>query len=182
MACRAAQSPQQACGADPESGEHLPHIRPMASASSTDWRQITPTWSRLSPFKKVSTRSYGTQTRPGTTKSAPVPFPWARCGFRSPTQVLPPPDNLALRPVEAGNDRVTTHSRSGARGLLSWRAAQGNIQGFATCWATGMVLRRVLLLAGCILETTLGLRPAERGPTSGTAPRPRPAYARGRLF
>ena len=36
-------------------------------------------------------------------------------------------------------------------------------------------------MAGCILETTLGLRTAERGPTSGTAPRPRPAYACRRL-
>ena len=58
---------------------------------------------------------------------------------------------------------------------------QGNIQGCATCWATGMVLRRVLLLAGCILATTLGLRTAERGPVSGTAPRHRPAHIRGRL-
>jgi len=39
----------------------------------------------------VSTRSYGTQPRPGTEYSAPVPFPWARCGFRSPTRVLLPP-------------------------------------------------------------------------------------------
>ena len=87
-----------------------------------------------------------------------------------------PPDNLVLRLMEAGSDRVTTHSRSGARGLVSSGAAQGNIQGFATCWATGIVLRRVLLLAGCILETTLGLRTAERGPVSGTAPRPRSVH------
>ena len=71
-----------------------------------------------------------------------------------------PPDNLVLRLMEAGSDRVTTHSRSGARGLLSWRAAQGNIEGFATCWATGIVLRGVLFCACCISETTLGLRTA----------------------
>ena len=81
-----------------------------------------------------------------------------------------PPDNLVLRLMEAGSDRVTTHSRSGARGLVSWGAAQGNIQGFATCWATGIVLRGVLFCAGRILATTLGLPTAERGPISGTAP------------
>ena len=59
-----------------------------------------------------------------------------------------PPDNLVLRLMEAGSDRVTTHSRSGARGLVSWGAAQGNIQGFATCWATGIVLRGVLFVPG----------------------------------
>ena len=59
-----------------------------------------------------------------------------------------PPDNLVLRLMEAGSDRVTTHSRSGARGLVSSGAAQVNIQGFATCWATGIVLRGVLFVPG----------------------------------
>jgi len=46
--------PRQVCGADPESGAHLSHMQPKQSASSTDWRQTTPTWSRLSPFMPIS--------------------------------------------------------------------------------------------------------------------------------
>jgi hypothetical protein len=36
------QSLRQLCGADPESGAHLSHLQPKSSASSADWRQITP--------------------------------------------------------------------------------------------------------------------------------------------
>ena len=33
---------------------NLSRIQPKQSASSTDWRQTTPTWSRLSPFMPIS--------------------------------------------------------------------------------------------------------------------------------
>ena len=44
------------------------------------------------------------------------------------------------------------------------------------------MLRRVILLAACILGTTVELLTAERGPQSGTAPHLRSPYTRVRLW
>ena len=177
MACRAAQSLRQVCGADPESGAHLSRIQPKQKSASTDWRQITRRWSRLSPFMPISSASptgpglvmelprylrVATSPRPALVPNIPrlCGFPGREGGFGAQRGFCRSAIFMVFRLWRA--EAVVFRGR---RSRISWTVIMGDrkarcLKVLATRWPRWPMLREVLFCAGRILETSLGLRTA----------------------